>query len=219
MFLAPLGLIVGFAVLTVFSCFIGSTHAAPFGYTLRIGPTPGILDPFDEPRISLDNDSTNVKIVDFMMTIGDTDFNFDWAVGESFSGIGGFTSSLITPDTNGSGGVRSDETHYTFTGFSAGETFSFKTDIDQDSINNDNYYRFIFFDVGGSDAGDNSLITVQFSDGTILSGQLPDYPSFQNGYVFSQFVPEPSTLILAVLGLLGLGWYGWRRRRRIGHVL
>jgi hypothetical protein len=25
-------------------------------------------------------------------------------------------------------------------------------------------------------------------------------------------VPEPSTLVLAVLGLLSLAWYGWRRR-------
>jgi len=27
-------------------------------------------------------------------------------------------------------------------------------------------------------------------------------------------IPEPSSFILAALGLLGLGWYGWRRRQR-----
>ena len=38
---------------------------------------------------------------------------------------------------------------------------------------------------------------------------------FPGGEIRGQIVPEPSTLTLAALGLLGLIAYGWRRRRQV----
>ena len=52
-------------------------------------------------------------------------------------------------------------------------------------------------------------IVVTFSNG-------PEGIGIFNGFQIENLavVPEPSTLILSVLGLMSLGFIGWRRRRR-----
>ena len=52
--------------------------------------------------------------------------------------------------------------------------------------------------------------------GTLLDGSTlnADALVFQNGQVNLINVPEPSSVILAALGLVGLAAWGWRRRRR-----
>lgn len=46
---------------------------------------------------------------------------------------------------------------------------------------------------------------------------FPDTSGTQNSYFGPNFqfevIPEPSSFVLAVLALLGLGWYAWRRKR------
>ena len=50
----------------------------------------------------------------------------------------------------------------------------------------------------------------------VFWGSANSYTMGHGNYNLVQWeiIPEPSTFILAVLGLLGLGWYGWRQRRR-----
>ena len=63
--------------------------------------------------------------------------------------------------------------------------------------------------------------TVQVSKGILLVGhaftgtgpidmaQMSDFSQ-----IFNPSVPEPSGIVMATLGSGGLGWFGWRRKRR-----
>ena len=52
---------------------------------------------------------------------------------------------------------------------------------------------------------------------TLLFGvaDYPDFPNILGSPRFIAIIPEPSTLTLAGIGLIGLLAYGWRRRRRV----
>ena len=42
---------------------------------------------------------------------------------------------------------------------------------------------------------------------------IGDTPVFVQGVISHECVPEPSTFVLAGMGLLGLAYFGWRKRR------
>ena len=83
-----------------------------------------------------------------------------------------------------------------------------------------------FFTLGLTGGDANNTLTGSLT-GTLIAGR--EYQLFFDAFTQSQptaggsatasgffrltFVPEPSTLLLATIGLLGLGWYGWRRRK------
>lgn len=199
------------ALLALLGLSQSSAHAQVTGYTLRLSGD------FNVPRIRLTNDSGLATITALSLTIGDTTRNFDFAIGESFTS--GIAFVQVSPD-NGNGGVRSDVVSYTFTGFSPTSFFQFDADVDIDAGNSGEDYRQVLFDLNGTDSSDNSLVTVNFSDGIVLSGNLPDFPTNPNNvFTFSQHtvpsnvIPEPGTVALLTSGLLPLAGAVLRRRR------
>jgi len=73
------------------------------------------------------------------------------------------------------------------------------------------------------DAGDgNAFKTFATKETTALDGGSPSGPAgtwapyLELAYVRAHpdVIPEPSSLLIWALGLLGLGWYGWRKRFR-----
>ncbi|KKL80563.1 hypothetical protein LCGC14_2003520, partial [marine sediment metagenome] len=118
------------------------------------------------------------------------------------------------------GGVRSDDIVLSFVGsasysggsaatFGPGLSFQFQADLDPDADNVVTDYKSILFDVNGSSSADNSALTVTFSGGDVLQGQLPDFAADPgNVYVFT--IPEPCTLSLILLS----GAVAVMRRRR-----
>lgn len=194
-----------------------AAHAQTTGYSLQLSGNN-----FNEPVLRLTNTSDAAQLTAFSLTIGDTAFNFDSVSNENVTPVGSLTFSLVTPDRDGSGGVRSNSVEYTFAGFDPGELFLFETDVDPDSINQTVDYRTVLFDLGGSSSADNSLVSVLFSNGVTLSGNLPDFtPNTANTYLFAQSqqapppgaaIPEPGTFALAGSGLLPL--LGMIRRRK-----
>jgi hypothetical protein len=73
---------------------------------------------------------------------------------------------------------------------------------------NSSLFRYSFFDVSDIENGDRFTISIQ--------GNRSDGNPFlmMSGLTFDVVVPEPSTFLLAALGLIPLGLVGWRRRRR-----
>ena len=167
------------------------------GYSLQFSGDHNV------PTIRLANTSDTASIDRLVLTIGDTSYNYDGVRNEI--GSPGVGYSLITPDRNTGGAVRSNWTEYTFSGLTPGRYFQFDDDVDPDAANVIVDYRQILFDLNGANSADNALVTVDFSDGDQLSGNLPDFPtSPQDTYVFAQSTPEPATLALLAIGALGL---------------
>jgi hypothetical protein len=131
----------------------------------------------------------------FDITIGDITRNFDSTTSEST--FGALVANLNTPDRLDDA-VRTDNVNYSFTGFTPGEFFQFAADIDSDTGNTGEDFRNVLFDLNGSDSSDNSLVTVTFDDGNVLSGNLPDFSAtLDDVYTFRQSIdipaPEPSS--------------------------
>ena len=184
-----------------------SAQAVSVGYTLNLSGNVNV------PTVKLTNDSSSDLITAFSMTIGRLDKNFDAAYLE-VPPPGVFSANLVTPDANSGGGARSNIVTYDpFVGFDPGETFQFGADVDKDHSDSVENYKTVLFNNG---VHPNSVITVTFSGGTILSQTLPD-EGIKSSYTFSQsqsqVIPEPSTFILLGFGLLGMAGYARKRMK------
>jgi hypothetical protein len=165
------------------------------------------------------------EITGLSLFIGDTDYNFD-KVGSFFNIIDTgsiLTPSLITGDDD-QGGVndpagRFDTIALAFSGFDSGDRFEFSTDIDEDNNNTDEDFLTILFNNGAS--VENAWISVSFLAGLekgTINYTLPDMAiEADQRYDFESSgktdpIPEPATLMLFGLGILGLT--GMNRRKK-----
>lgn len=164
------------------------------------------------PTMFLTNTSTaGERITGMTLTIGDTAFEWDQTLNES----GPLSWTLIVPD-HANGLIKADFIEYDFSGFEAGETFTFDGDIDPDGAGEPTAGNFweVLFDVDGDADSANAVVTVEFEHFADLSVQLPDFPRDpQNFYEVSSgtlVIPTPSAMAggLAMLGAMVL-----RRRR------
>lgn len=208
----PLGVCVLISMLSV------PAMAATVGFELRIRGGQ------NAPIFHLLNTSTNTaKITHMEITIGDTDYNFNQYEEKTLN-----TVDLSTFNLKTDGSVRSNAMTADFTGFDNANAFRVKTDIDIDSVDSIENFKTILFDLGGTDTSDNSRVSIDFSDGTFLTGQLPDYAEETDGpFVFalsrnvpggpvgnpgSPAIPLPPGLWAGLALLGGLGAFKFARK-------
>ncbi|WP_136634875.1 VPLPA-CTERM sorting domain-containing protein [Pseudooceanicola onchidii] len=187
--------------------------AGTLGYGLTISGSSSVGANFNVPKLSLSNTGDTGEITAFSITVGDTDYNFDYFSGALTPPAGGTVSITLGDQTNG--GVRYDEVALAFTDFGPGEMSSFFLDIDSDSANTVESFREVLFDNGPAL---NSVVSVSFSTGDILSMVLPDSQTQLTTYSFGQSkivdaaVPLPASIPLLLAGLGALGVVRSRRR-------
>jgi len=149
------------------------------------------------------------QLVGFTFTIGDESRHFDFV--DPLSNPTGGTATLNSPDSVNNG-LRGDVIDITFTGFDAGETVSFKADIDTDPANNVvQNFQNVFFNNGSAL---NSVATAVYAIGESVSFTLPDNPQSLNFSASTTInaVPLPAALPLFAVGLAGLGALSRRRK-------
>ena len=135
-----------------------------------------IFDDFNTPILNLfNNSSISADIIGLSISIGDTAFNYDSAIFMDSSGV---PFTLNDPDMEGLGMTRrSDIVDIDFEpGFAPGGFFRFEVDIDQDSVDSGTDYRIVMFNNGSAP---NAVIRVEFSNGTVISQTMDDFPFFQ----------------------------------------
>lgn len=236
-----------------------SSQAAMIGYTARISESlqvlknPGnsniaamaalqsqlqLMTDRNMPFIELTNTAVESEITTLSVTIGDTNFVFDFA--KLVEASPGVTVSVTQGDTL-SGGVKTPELKLAFTGLTPGKFVRFRTDIDPVAGNQNQLvdYRQVMFDLNGGDDSDNSEVAVTFAAqgflDTTLTGPLEDFAlasptqlalscrtpvstetvtSFTLSQTGTQLVPEPSGIALAGLGGAGALCLIFRRRAK-----
>ena len=206
------------------SVFLTGECLAELEFTLIIGGDP------NTPVVSVINTSTSGEIMtDFELTIGDTDYNFDGV--ENIMPPSGGQVTLISPDDDTSGGVRSDSIVLAITNFDPGEVITFQTDVDRDNSNSTEDFRSILFNngdgleafaTGSSPQGDQtSIIALQDDDlrssytytttGAPLGepGASPQNPIADPGSLTTERGNDGKVLYIIVAGtLLGGGVWG-----------
>lgn len=176
----------------------GTALAYPVAVQLEITGNSGRTT--NVPGFSLSNLSTStLDIVGFNFTIGNTAFNFD----DTSSTYPTSLNYSVTHNNTGTDG-RADSISLTFAGFNRGELYNFYADVDLDSYNSTTDFRTVFFNNG---ATANSVITVSFANGGVLSLTLPEAPVPVSGslyrFTLTGEVPVPGTLLLLAAGVIG----------------
>ena len=203
----------------------------------------------NQPFLLLENTS-DMEMTSFSMTIGRTSSNFDWA--KVVSKSSGVQATLVTPDSK-EGGADGDVITFDLNGFTPGKKLFFQIDIDSDKSSANPFgefsdYRRVLFSLNkNTSLSKNSQLSATFLDTATNSeiaidpfpwrapGDLPgtfEQPqdnqrtvfglAFQSHYM-NDFVrsyetgnvttvPEPGSLVLAGLGVVGL-LFGSRRVR------
>ncbi len=171
-------------------------------------------------------------------------FTFYGVTGSSFSGAGGDGSITVTGGSTSGGadtidgadgaitrGFRADDfSTLTLTGLTANTDYELV--LYQANFQANRIFTLTFNNIGAGSSGNdtvsgvnrgNTKVSIAYTTGTNTEVSL-DIDSDQganhswNWYAFSNEtiipVPEPSTSVLAALGLLSLGFLGWRQRRR-----
>lgn len=147
-----------------------------FSLTAQNSPVNGS----NVPLFSLTNTGP-LPIIGLTITIGDSAYNFD-AVLPAAGTSPGITPTLVTPDTDGFGGISSDQVVFTYTGFTNGLTHTFDADIDLDGQTSGGPdFRTVLFNNG---AAPNSMVTVTFQGGGTLTVTMSDVGAFQPIYTF-----------------------------------
>ena len=111
------------------------------------------------PTIVVTNNSPNLEITRFDLTIGNTAKNFDGAE-QTVTAPPGGTAVRTQP----LGGFRSDVVSFALTGFGPGETFTFKVDIDTDGFNDVQNFNNVFLHPRNSTVFVQNAIDFNFDD-------------------------------------------------------
>ena len=163
------------------------------------------LDVFGIGRVNSSNESTNgmgagLAIAESGDTLGDG----EWVLAGHKTGVNGWVADDIA------GALRSDRVWYLDETGDVNVTLTF--DLSDAGLSNwaDEFMllysttnAFAFTDLGLMPAVNGDQVSFNLTGG-----------SLQDGYYTLAAVPEPSTLALAVLGLLGLGCFAGRQRHR-----
>ncbi|MEM9762412.1 MAG: hypothetical protein AAF968_07885 [Pseudomonadota bacterium] len=151
---------------------------------------------------------SGLTITDFSLTIGDTDFIYDFVRNEGtlVDTVTTLVATLDNPDFNNDE-IGTGILTYSFGGFDPNDVFQFEVDVDPvvlgDVVQD---FRQILFP--------NAVLTVTFNDNITLSQILAPIDITQVGFTFSQSVviPLPGGLAL-LLGAGAVSALVLRRRR------
>ncbi len=207
------------------ACGVGGgpfAHAGVVNATLRITPYRGSgtnANNLAFPYVDVTNTSDSADIVDYQLTIGDTNYFWDGALVNASSKIPSAEAANVTPGTTlDNESISNTLIHYTFAPgvFTPGIVFSYRANLVADSqagvipkqyTTDQADFRSVLFDLNGTDTSHNAVVTLAFSDGQVIQQALPDFTATDNNYytlTLDQVVPEPASLALCGAGVVML---------------
>jgi|GEM_PF-6820177 len=167
------------------SCSIEGTDF--LGYALRINEPPVNSDngTNNVPDFTLENissESGGMEIKKFTLTIGDTNYNYDFVRSQTAIEDSGSTLEFTpnSPDLVNDDDKMIETVDYDFSGFDPGDIFRFEADVDPDvgpSPPTLDYRKILF---------PNAVVTVEFSNGATLSQTLAPVDTGKATYQFVQ---------------------------------